>query len=63
MDWLLAFPEKGYFVPIKSETTELVVRLVDAIVLSEPTEFAPEARGVDGLLETTAAGLALQRFA
>ena len=50
VNWLLACPEKGYFVPIESEFDRDAVRyLVDANVLSEPTKIAPEARVVEWL--------------
>jgi len=50
VDWLLACPEKGYFVPIESESTDIpVTYLVDANVLSKATKPAPNSNAIECL--------------
>ena len=48
VDWLLACPAKGFFVPRRIRVDRRAVRyLVDANVLSEPTKPAPVSKVVE----------------
>lgn len=50
VDWLLACPQKGYFVAIESERTEIALKPQEAsrflAALDDPSTFAPGLRAL-----------------